>query len=166
TVIPSVSAGLSAVTSSFRATIGTTLRTYDIHSSWVVAVAWEPDGNRIASAGGDGLVRVWEAETGRTLLTYRGHSWRFAKVNMPPTIYNIAWSPEGLRLASAGDGTKVYVWDAATGQPITTYDGHSGLLPNVFALAWSPGGTRIASACSAIGTDKTVHIWDASTGQK
>ncbi|HJT56439.1 MAG TPA: hypothetical protein VJ761_08090, partial [Ktedonobacteraceae bacterium] len=149
-----------------RKPIGTLLRSYDMHSSWVVAVAWEPDGNRIASAGGDGLVRVWEAETGHTLLTYRGHRWRFEKVNWPPTIYNIAWSPEGLRLASAGDGTKVYVWDAATGQTLTIYEGHSGLLPNVFALAWSPDGKRIASACSVIGIDKTIHIWDAATGQK
>ncbi len=166
TVIPSVSPGSNPVTAPFRRAIGTALRTYDIHSSWVVAVAWEPDGYRIASAGGDGLVRVWEAETGRTLLTYRGHRWRFEKVNMPPTIYNIAWSPEGLRLASAGDGTTVYVWDAATGQTIAIYDGHSGLLPNVFALAWSPDGTRIASGCGAIGTDKTVHVWDATNGQK
>ena len=149
-----------------RRPIGTQIRRYDTHSSWVVAVAWEPDGKRIASAGGDGLVRVWEAETGHTLLTYRGHRWLFEKVNMPPTIYNIAWSPEGLRLASAGDGTKVYVWDAATGQTITIYEGHSGLLPNVFAMDWSPDGTRIASACSSIGIDKTIPIWDAATGQK
>src|SRR5205814_2832231 len=65
-----------------------------------------------------------------------------------------------------GDGTKIYVWDAATGQTIAVYKGHSGLLPNVFALAWSPDGTRIASACSSIGTDKTVHVWDAATEQK
>ena len=156
----------SAAIPPVRKPIGTPLRSYDMHSSWVVAVAWEPDGSRIASAGGDGLVRVWEAETGNTLLTYRGHRWRFEKVNMPPTIYNLGWSPEGLRLASAGDGTKVYVWDAATGQTLTIYEGHSGLLPNVFALAWSPDGKRIVSACSVIGIDKTIHIWDAATGQK
>src|SRR5947209_7664858 len=40
-------------------------RRYDAHASWVVALAWEPDGARIASAGGDGTVRVWEAETGK-----------------------------------------------------------------------------------------------------
>lgn len=156
----------SAAAPPARKAIGTPLRSYDIHSSWVVAVAWEPDGNRIASAGGDGLVRVWEADTGHTLLSYRRHMWLFEKVNMPPTIYNIAWSPNGLHLASAGDGTKVYVWDAATGQTLTIYEQHSGLLPNVFALAWSPDGKRIATACSSIGIDKTIHIWNAATGQK
>ena len=128
--------------------IGTILCTYYTHASWVLAVAWEPEGNRIASAGGDGVVRVWDADSTQTLLTYRGHAWLFEKVNWLPKIYTIAWSPEGLRLASAGDGRKVYVWDATTGQTITEYEGHSGMLSNVFALAWSPDGKRIVSACS------------------
>ena len=146
--------------------LGTTLCTYDIHSSYVVAVAWEPGGNRIASAGGDGLVRIWEAETGHTLLTYRGHPWVIKSVNMAPTIYKIAWSPEGLRLASAGVGTEVRVWDATTGHDIVVYKGHAGMLADVFALAWSPDGTRIASACSAASLDKTIHIWNATKGGK
>jgi nucleoside phosphorylase/Tol biopolymer transport system component len=147
-----------------RRAIGTILCTYSAHASWVLAVAWEPEGNRIASAGGDGVVRVWDADSTQTLLTYRGHAWLFEKVNWLPKIYTIAWSPEGLRLASAGDSRKVYVWDAATGQTITVYEGHSGVLSNVFALAWSPDGKRIASACSTAGLDKTVHIWNAKTG--
>jgi WD40 repeat protein len=84
-------------------------------------------------------------------------------VNWLPKIYTIAWSPEGLRLASAGDGRNVYVWDATTGQTITVYKRHTGLLSNVFALAWSPDGKHIASACSSAGFDKTVHIWNAKT---
>src|SRR2546421_7847848 len=143
---------------------GTILRTYDIHSSYVVAVAWEPGGNRIASAGGDGLVRVWDADTEQTPLTYRGHPWVVKSLNMAPTIYALAWSPEGLRLASGGVGTAVHVWDAATGQDIITYTGHSGLLADVWAFAWSPDGKRIASACSAASLDKTVHVWNAKTG--
>src|SRR6266571_4205252 len=145
-----------------RPAIGTTLCTYDIHSSYVVAVAWEPGDNRIASAGGDGTVRVWEAVTGHTLLTYRGHPPVFKSFNMAPTIYTIAWSPEGLRLASAGVGTDIHVWDVATGQDIVTYTGHSGLLPDVWALAWSPQGDRIASTCG----DKTIRLWDATTGKR
>src|SRR6266700_6516526 len=140
---------------------GSILCTYDIHSSYVVAVAWEPGGNRIASSGGDGLVRVWEADTGQTLLTYRGHPWLVKNFNMAPTIYSIAWSPEGLRLTSGGVGTSVRVWDAATGQDISIYTGHSGLLPDVWAVAWSPDGVRIASTCD----DKNIRRWDAKTGK-
>ena len=145
--------------------MGTLLCTYYGHASWVLAVAWEPEGNHIASAGGDGVVRIWDVNrAGETLVNYRGHPWLFKNVNWPPKIYTLAWSPEGLRLASAGDGRKVYVWNALTGQTIVVYEGHSGVLSNVFALAWSPDGNRIVSACSAAGFDKTVHIWNAKTG--
>jgi WD40 repeat protein/nucleoside phosphorylase len=155
---------VSTETPSRKQAIGTILRTYDIHASGLLAVAWEPEGNRIASAGGDGFVRVWDADTGQTVLTYRGHAWLFEKVNWWPKIHTIAWSPEGLRLASAGDGRKVYVWDATTAQTITIYEGHTGVMSTVFAVAWSPDGKRIASACSTAGFDKTVQIWNAETG--
>ncbi len=144
---------------------GTIVYTYHAHGSWVLTVAWEPGGNRIASAGGDGVVRVWDADSGQTFLIYHEHPWLFEKVNWPPKIYTIAWSPEGLRLASAGDGRKVYVWNATTGQTITVYEGHSGVLSNVFAMAWSPDGKRMVSACSTASFDKTIHIWNANTGK-
>ncbi len=144
---------------------GTLLRQYDVHASWVVAVAWQPDGTHIASAGGDGIVRVWDAETGESLLTYRGHTRLLNKINLQATIYTVAWAAEGLRMVSAGDGSRVYVWNAATGQTLTLYQGHSGLLPNVYAAVWAPDGRRIASACSSTGLDKTIHIWDSVTGQ-
>ncbi len=154
----------SNITPLRRRAIGTLLGTYFDHVSWVLAVGWEPDGERIASAGGDGVVRVWDATSMQTLLTYRDHPWLFKNVNWLPKIYRLAWSPEGLRIASAGDGRNVYVWDATTGQTITVYEGHIGMLSNVFALAWSPNGKRIASACSTGGFDKTVHVWNAKTG--
>jgi WD40 repeat protein/nucleoside phosphorylase len=147
--------------------LGTTLYTYDEHASWVVAVAWEPNGTRIASAGGDGTVRVWDVDTGERLRTYRGHTRRLAKAGLPPTVYNVAWSPDGQSIVSAGDGAKVHVWNPVTGENSMIYQGHSGsgLLPNVYAVAWSPDSTRIASACSSVGLDKTVHIWDVATGK-
>lgn len=144
---------------------GTLLRKYDVHASWVVAVAWEPEGSRIASAGGDGTVRVWEAETGESLLTYRGHTRLLNAINLQAAVYTVAWARDELRIVSAGDGTAVRVWNATTGQTLALYQEHSGLLPNVFAAAWSPDGKQIVSACSSIGWDKTIHRWDSITGQ-
>jgi hypothetical protein len=47
---------------------------YTLHTSTVESVAWSPDGRRIASAGDDTTVLVWEPTTGNTLLTYTKHS--------------------------------------------------------------------------------------------
>ncbi|HCI80922.1 MAG TPA: hypothetical protein DHW02_14665, partial [Ktedonobacter sp.] len=145
---------------------GTVLRTYNAHSGWVLAVAWEPKGERIASAGGDGVARVWDASSGETCAVYRKHDWLSKKVNWPPAIHCVAWSPDGQYIASAGDGRKVYVWDAAKGETTAIYRGHTGMLPDVFALAWSPDSKYIASACSVGGIDKTIHEWDATSGHE
>jgi len=110
------------------------------------AVAWSPDGSLIASGGGP--VQVWDAATGGQVYTYGGHSL---------IVYGMAWSPNGLRIASASADGTVQVWDATTGDHVYIYRGHSN---GVNGVAWSPNGSRIASAS----TDGTVQVWDATTG--
>src|SRR5689334_13124133 len=68
--------------------------TYRGHLSEVSALAWSPDGRRIASGSHDGTVQVWEATTGKLLLTYRGH---LAQVR------TVGWSPDGRRIASGSE---------------------------------------------------------------
>ena len=72
------------------------------HTLAATSVAWSPDGLRLATAGGEGTVKIWEALTGRELLTLRDHVTR---------VTSVAWSPDGRRLATAGEGT-VKIWDA------------------------------------------------------
>jgi len=86
---------------------------------------------------------------GTSVREYRGHTqW----------VFSVAWSPDGERLASAGQDGTVQVRDANTGALLTTYRGHSGW---VHTVAWSPDGNRLASGSR----DKTVQVWDASTGR-
>jgi serine/threonine protein kinase len=129
--------------------LGTTLYIYQRHKGEVKAVAWSPDGTRIASGSADKTVQVWDATTGDHVVTYSGHS---------AEVKAVAWSPrDGQHIASGGLDTTVQVWDAITGSTILTYTGHSQVVRTV---AWSPNGTRIASASE----DKTVQVWDAITG--
>ena len=44
------------------------------HSDQVYAVAYSPDGSRLASGSDDKTVRVWEAATGEAVQTLQGHS--------------------------------------------------------------------------------------------
>jgi len=126
--------------------------TYHGHLLPVYAIAWSPDGTRIASASQDGTVHVWDAATGDRSFRYDGHRG---------SVNAVAWSPNGSYIASAGSDTTVQVWDAQqTGEgsaSLYTYRGHSG---NMRTLAWSADNTRIASG----GDDKTVQVWDAQDG--
>jgi Flp pilus assembly protein TadD len=95
-------------------------------------------------------VKLWEVATGQETRSFKGHTgW----------VRNVAFSPDGTRLASAGDDQTVKLWEVATGQEIRSLKGHASPISSV---AFSPDGTRLASA----GFDRTVRIWDAATGQE
>ncbi|QBD76481.1 hypothetical protein EPA93_10855 [Ktedonosporobacter rubrisoli] len=116
----------------------------------VLAIAWSPNGQQIASGSADHTVQVWNAHDGSPAFTYRGHS---GPVNA------IAWSPDGRHIASGSADHTVQVWDALNGNPLYTYRGHSGI---VNAVAWSMDNAHLASASD----DNTVQIWDALHGSR
>jgi hypothetical protein len=113
-------------------------------------VAYSPDGRRLASAGYDRTVKVWDAATGQNLLTLKGHTGE---------VSDVAYSPDGRRLASASRDGTVKMWDAATSQDFLTLQGHTSA---VLLVVYSPDGSRLASTSQ----DQTVvKLWDAATGQ-
>jgi hypothetical protein len=88
-------------------------------------VAFSPDGRRLASAGQDQTVRVWDATTGQEALTLMGHTG---------SVQGVAFSPDGSRLASASDDETVRVWDATALTPQALVEREArGLLRFLFA---------------------------------
>ncbi len=163
----------------YKATVVTqksdALYTYLGHSGYVYAVAWSPNGSRIASASADGTVQVWDATTGATMganvVVHRGNLSSYSA---------LAWSPDGKYIASssATDPT-VEIWNAATGATTATYQlqgaaasvSHIGAAlklsggcgTGVYQVAWSPDGTRLALA-GGYQTHGIVEVLNALTG--
>jgi WD40 repeat protein len=77
------------------------------------------------------------------------------------SVSAVAWSPDGRRLATVGQGVKMWdatKWDAADQKPLWQISAHSG---NISALAFSPDGSRLLTASE----DRSVHIWNVATGK-
>ncbi len=77
-------------------------------------------------------------------------------------VNDVAFSPDGTRVATASlDGT-AKVWDAATGQVLLTLPtGDAAQGPKLYSVAFSPDGQKLATA----GAGGAVTIWDATTGK-
>ncbi len=141
-------------------------------------IAYSPDGKRLAAgvSGGvkDNVAKVWDARTGKELLTLKGHTW---------PVTHTSFSPDGKLLATSSiafDNT-VKVWDAQTGKELLTLtepaesfkliegnDPEKAIMNNLDAgraytgVAFSPDSKRLAGSSHSWGT----IVWDARTGRE
>ncbi len=122
------------------------------HPDWVVAVAFSPEGQTLASGGSvtDGTIRLWDVPTGIQLRVMRGQD---------SIISELAFSDDGLMLASSS-GAEIILWDVATGAVVRKIKGQ----PDINQLAFSDDGKQLVSGSGYGDEVQTIKMWDTATG--
>jgi WD40 repeat protein len=72
------------------------------------------------------------------------------------SVWNVAWSPDGLRLATVSQDRTVRIWSAQSGHELLVLGVHDG---QAECVAWSPDGRHVATGSR----DNTARIWAATT---
>ncbi|MGI8457633.1 MAG: TIR domain-containing protein [Propionibacteriaceae bacterium] len=152
---------------------GQVVTSREAHSGWALAVAVDRPGGRVASAGGDGVVKIWSGSDLSPLDTLQGTA---------SEVDSTAFDPTGTFLASVGkDGTQ-RLWDVATGRlvgeplstgaqeitavafsPIGLQTAAAGLDGQVWLTSFDPATTR-AEACAVANRNLTDVEWHRYVG--
>ena len=80
-------------------------------SEGVYGVAWSADGERLVSAGSDGMLRWWNPQNGQCILSRQGHEG---------PVQSLRASPDGRLLASCGDDGAIQIWQMESGEHVET----------------------------------------------
>jgi len=133
------------------------------HRGPVYAARFSPAGDRVATAGYDGRVLVWNPNEAQGVDIGR----RLDGIPDPPAhetellahrgpVRTLAFAPDGQTLASGGQDNVIVVWDLANAKPLKRLRGHASYVRSV---AFSPDGQQLLSG----GRDAQLKLWRPAT---
>ena len=125
---------------------------FDTLQGKITSVSFSPDGKRIATAGGDGTVRILSL-SGEENLKLEGHKGKYGEGQ----ANSINFSPDSKTIATAGEDSTVKLWDLSGKQLLTLQEKQGGIK----SVKFSPDGKKIATA----GDYGIISIWDLSGKQ-
>ncbi|HEY9706798.1 MAG TPA: PDZ domain-containing protein, partial [Oculatellaceae cyanobacterium] len=114
----------------------------------VTSLNFSPSGEHIATAGWDGMVRIWDL-SGKQLA-----QWKESEEEFNPLIL-VKFSLDGKHLATSNLKGEVTIWNHLSGQKVAQWRGSSDAINSI---SFDPNGQYIAVA----GEDKAVRIWNLS----
>ncbi len=121
-------------------------------NTWFIeGLSWSPDGSKLASGNQNGVVQIWDIETGAESLRFQATT---------SSVVNLSWSPDISRLATANGDERIKIWNAEDGELLLEICCHTFRKFIAGDIAWSNDATLLAS----VGNDSTVRIWDSSSG--
>ncbi len=115
----------------------------------VRSLAFLQDGRTLASASTDGVVTLWNVETGEVERTFSSNN------NMGSAV---AVSPDGRWLASTGDNNTIRLWDVRKSSLAGELEGHSAAIND---MVFSPDGKILASSSM----DQSLILWDVQANR-
>lgn len=127
------------------------VQTIDDNSGEILSVEWSPDGSKFASGSSDGIIKIFNSMSEKTLQVIHDHDNYAVRV--------ISWNPNGTIIASGSCDNRIKLWNALTGEQIRIIDAH---VQCIQSISWSPNGFQFAAGYSTH-TNRT-QIWDFYNG--
>lgn len=120
------------------------------HRDTLYAATLSPDETRVATAGYDREIMLWDASTGEPIRKFSGHNG---------AIFDLAFSPDGAVLASACADETVKIWHVETGRRLDTLSQPEG---EVFAVDITADGKFVLAGSA----DNRLRVWKLKSRQQ
>jgi WD40 repeat protein len=125
---------------------------FELHQDLVYKVDWSSDGASFCTASADGSCKIVEAQSGKSLVSFSGHS----QAVLSAMFVNRA------QVLSMGVDQTIRLWDATNGRLIRELDNHIRPVWDATIRPKEAGG-RLEVA--SVGEDKTVRLWQPEIGR-